>query len=504
MSRAAGNVAYAVQLLTYSLKAYIRSCYPDLKIPVDFAASLKFLLNNLRKENLLYRVLKRCLKTRNATFHQCLRLSEYPLRMNMLICLAGLVHDRHVVWHIDQQAIHCPLIYSPISKLRKNPSTDNPTTLLENLIKSMSETICRDEWLQDKQAAIKSLNDIYKLHQTNNTLLTMIKTIIHRISVDEVISGALTIFVPELTELSQHNTEYRSTLLCVYNHRISIATWIYWLDISSDRNWTTLNFFLHGIDEATIRLFAHSIKDRRFPSMKQLILNHNPIGDAGVEALAFAFTNGCMSNLQSLQLSSINLTDIGMYHLVNMLLPNSKLTSLDVSRNNIGANGTQAFANILASECMSSLTMLNYSMHQLDCESIRLLTSAIKLHTALTSLTLSNSGLTDCEMTSLSEFINDGCFKSITDLSLSSNKFGDVGLCSFVATITQIPSLTSLSLAMNKISDEGAVMLSDSALFERKSSLKLLDVSSSHLSDKSQNLLRISALDLLHCSVVVE
>jgi Ran GTPase-activating protein (RanGAP) involved in mRNA processing and transport len=147
-----------------------------------------------------------------------------------------------------------------------------------------------------------------------------------------------------------------------------------------------------------------------------------------------------LSSVTSLDLSRQSLTDEDITQLAQALSTNTRLTSLNVSLNHIGAEGAKALST------NTTLTSLNVSLNHIGAEGAK----ALSTNTTLTSLNVECNQIGDEGAKALSTNT------TLTSLNVSLNQIGDEG----VKALSTNPHLTSLSIDRNNIGDEGAKALS--------------------------------------------
>ncbi|PLX96646.1 MAG: hypothetical protein C0622_14350 [Desulfuromonas sp.] len=160
----------------------------------------------------------------------------------------------------------------------------------------------------------------------------------------------------------------------------------------------------------------------------------------------------CFHRLQKLILYSLDLQSEDIIDIAEHLV---QLTSLNLSRNEIGAAGAQAIA-----EHLVQLTSLDLSYNGIGAAGAQ----AIGEHlTQLTSLNLSRNEIGDAGAQAIAEHL-----VQLTSLYLSSNEIGDAGARAIGEHLVQ---LTSLDLSRNRIGDAGA-----QAIGEQLTNLNRLDL----------------------------
>ncbi|XP_017898553.1 PREDICTED: ribonuclease inhibitor isoform X1 [Capra hircus] len=213
------------------------------------------------------------------------------------------------------------------------------------------------------------------------------------------------------------------------------------------------------LTEAGCRVLPGAL--RSLPSLRELHLSDNPLGDAGLRLLCEGLLDP-QCRLEKLQLEYCNLTAASCEPLAAVLRATRDLKELVVSNNDIGEAGVQVLCRGLAE-------------------------SACQLET----LKLENCGLTAANCKDLCGIVASQA--SLKDLDLGSNRLGDAGLaelcpgllspssqlrtlwlwecdlsvsgCRDLCRILQAKeTLKELSLAGNGLGDEGAQLLCESLL----------------------------------------
>jgi Ran GTPase-activating protein (RanGAP) involved in mRNA processing and transport len=93
---------------------------------------------------------------------------------------------------------------------------------------------------------------------------------------------------------------------------------------------------------ALFRIFTHGV------SISEVVLSQNPFGDEGGCALASAFQRCSAPTLELLELSSCDLSSSCMREFASAIQAQSKMISLDLSRNKIDSSGAECIYQSLS------------------------------------------------------------------------------------------------------------------------------------------------------------
>jgi Ran GTPase-activating protein (RanGAP) involved in mRNA processing and transport len=203
-----------------------------------------------------------------------------------------------------------------------------------------------------------------------------------------------------------------------------------------------------------------------FPALKVLRLNGARLGPAGGEALAqarflphVAEAQSLDHRLTTLEVSDNDLGPAGAAALVNRLPPGVRV--LNLSRNGLGAGGTQALMDGWTSRGLRQLEYLDLSGNDLGtvgAEAVRWCRTLDRL----TGLGLGHNGLGDEGMQAL---VAQARYSSwphrCTDLALPGNGIGVVGIGALVQ-LSGAEFLTRLDLERNDLGAQGAEVLATS------------------------------------------
>ncbi|XP_059816946.1 NACHT, LRR and PYD domains-containing protein 3-like isoform X2 [Hypanus sabinus] len=211
-----------------------------------------------------------------------------------------------------------------------------------------------------------------------------------------------------------------------------------------------------------------------------LSLNDNKLGDSGVKLVSAALRNP-ECKIQRLWLGNVGLTDSGVEDLASVLNTKPSLTDLDLSFNKLGDSGVKLVSAALRNpECKiqtlwlykvgltdsgaedlvsalstkPSLTGLNLSENKLGDSGVKLVSAALRNpECKIQRLELNRVGLTDSGAEDLVSALSTK--PSLTDLDLRSNSLTDRSVPALRRLILTLPSLERIRLGMNRFSETG-------------------------------------------------
>ena len=227
------------------------------------------------------------------------------------------------------------------------------------------------------------------------------------------------------------------------------------------------------ISEAHVVALAEALKQNT--SLTQLDLSYNDISAQGVAALAEALKHN--TSLTQLDLSDNDISDQGAADLAEALKQNTSLTQLDLTDNDISAQGAAELAEALKQN--TSLTQLDLSDNDISAQGAVDLAEALKHNTSLTQLDLSDNDISDQGAADLAEALKQNT--SLTQLDLSDNDISAQGAADLAEGLKQNTSLTQLNLSGNDISEGGAAALAEA--LKQNTSLTQLGLSRNSISD---------------------
>ncbi|XP_072132798.1 NACHT, LRR and PYD domains-containing protein 3-like isoform X2 [Mobula birostris] len=159
------------------------------------------------------------------------------------------------------------------------------------------------------------------------------------------------------------------------------------------------------------------------PSLTELNLSANELGDSGVKLVSAALRNP-ECKIQKLELIRVGLTDSGVEDLASALSTNPSLTELHLSNNKLGDSGVKLVCAALRNpECkLQKLELYNVGLSDSGAED---LVSALSTNTSLSELELGSNSLTDRSVPALRRLILT--LPSLEWIGLWGNRFNRTG-----------------------------------------------------------------------------
>jgi len=160
-----------------------------------------------------------------------------------------------------------------------------------------------------------------------------------------------------------------------------------------------------------------------------------------------------------------------------------QLEKLFLERNNLGDEGTAAFAAVAAGGGLPRVKVLQLGLNKIGDSGMQALATAGGAFRELEVLSLIGNRIGDAGLTALAAALEKGAFPELKTLHLFNNTIGDDGLKALMAAAGggRLTKLEVLSISMNEIGDEGIEVLAEAIEQGKLSSLKALGV------DQAQN-----------------
>ncbi|XP_053418635.1 ribonuclease inhibitor isoform X1 [Nycticebus coucang] len=200
---------------------------------------------------------------------------------------------------------------------------------------------------------------------------------------------------------------------------------------------------------------------RSVPSLRELHLSDNPLGDAGLKLLCEGLLNP-QCHLEKLQLEYCNLTAASCEFLASVLRAKPDFKELIVSNNDLGEAGVRTLCQGLKdSACtLEALKLENCGVTATNC---RDLCSAVASKTSLQELDLGSNRLGDAGLAELCPGLLRPSSRLRT-LWLWECGITAEGCRELCRVLCSLESLRELSLAGNELGDAGAQLLCESLL----------------------------------------
>ncbi|XP_062896253.1 LOW QUALITY PROTEIN: NACHT, LRR and PYD domains-containing protein 3-like [Mobula hypostoma] len=189
---------------------------------------------------------------------------------------------------------------------------------------------------------------------------------------------------------------------------------------------------------------------------QKLRLGENELGDSGVKLVSAALRNP-ECKIQTLGLDKVGLTDSGAEDLVSALSSNPSLTELNLGFNKLGDSGVKLVSAALRNpECkIQKLWLMSVCLKDSGAED---LVSALSTKPSLTELNLGFNKLGDSGVKLVSAALrNPEC--KIQKLWLDNVGLTDSGAEDLVSALSTNPSLTELELGLNSLTDQSVPAL---------------------------------------------
>nr|XP_013026480.2 dynein regulatory complex subunit 5 isoform X2 [Anser cygnoides]XP_047936086.1 dynein regulatory complex subunit 5 isoform X2 [Anser cygnoides]XP_047936087.1 dynein regulatory complex subunit 5 isoform X2 [Anser cygnoides] len=177
-----------------------------------------------------------------------------------------------------------------------------------------------------------------------------------------------------------------------------------------------------NVDDDKTRLLVRSLLDH--PSLVELNLSHNLIGDTGTQA-------------------------------VGKLINRSRLETLDLCNNKIHHAGAQALAQALAQNC--TLTSLNLRLNYLEDEGGEAMGRALLANTTLKSIHLGSNMLSEPSAVLFSQVLAQNA--TLTCINLSCNHIGPDGGKQLLEGLAGNKTLTEFDLRLAEVGQESEFLI---------------------------------------------
>lgn len=190
---------------------------------------------------------------------------------------------------------------------------------------------------------------------------------------------------------------------------------------------------------------------------------------------------------QCIDMSSCCLDAVALSPYVKALVSVGTVTSLDISSNNIHADGAKQIAQMIPS--VPHLRSLYLYGNNIQCSGIRHICEALAAQgdaMSLTALDVSECHGAPQAAQVLAEYVPK--LKNLRKLWCGGNDFGNSG-CEHLAVVVGSPFLEELGLSSNSIDDVGASSLSRELLNGKASALSMLQLADNRITDQGISLI---------------
>ncbi|PRP86665.1 hypothetical protein PROFUN_05144 [Planoprotostelium fungivorum] len=235
---------------------------------------------------------------------------------------------------------------------------------------------------------------------------------------------------------------------------------------------------VYGAGDTGATKIAETLSDPT-SQLEYLDLSINEITDVGVQAIAVSLKHN--RRLHTLRLWRNNIGPLGAKALADHLQSNDKLSSLDLWSNNIGDEG----AGYLSRARLPHITSIDLSANSITMAGIWEIVQGLR-HNPIKELRISSNGIGDEGTRIVAEGLHGNA--TVTLLTLSVSNIGDAGAIALATMLERNSTLTSLSLHVNRIGDAGAIALGKA--LEKNRTLTYLDLSVNNIGNEGYASLR--------------
>nr|AAP92143.1 leucine-rich repeat protein N4C [synthetic construct] len=255
---------------------------------------------------------------------------------------------------------------------------------------------------------------------------------------------------------SHHHHHHGSQSLDIQSEELSDARWAELLPLLQqpyarleylDLNWNDLT-------EAGMKDLASVLRSN--PSLRELDLSNNKLGDAGVRLLLQGLLDPG-TRLENLDLNESDLTEAGLKDLASVLRSNPSLRELTLSNNKLGDAGVRLLLQGLL-DPGTRLEKLDLDQTDLTEAGMKDLASVLRSNPSLRELSLSSNKLGDAGVRLLLQGLLDPGTR-LEKLDLNQNDLTEADLKDLASVLRSNPSLRELSLSNNKLGDAGVRLL---------------------------------------------
>merc|ERR1740124_866360 len=181
-------------------------------------------------------------------------------------------------------------------------------------------------------------------------------------------------------------------------------------------------------------------------------LSHNDIGAEGAKSLADALAKNTV--ITNINLRGNHICAEGMKSLADALAKNTTITTIDFSYNDIGHDilreGMKSLADALAKN--TTITIINLKRNGICAKRAKLLADALGKNTTITNINLSSNNISATGAKSLADALAKNT--TITNINLSHNNIGVEGAKLLADTLASNTTITTIALPKKSFNDE--------------------------------------------------
>ena len=235
------------------------------------------------------------------------------------------------------------------------------------------------------------------------------------------------------------------------------------------RKLTSINLRRNNLGREGAKALAHAIRDRT-SKLSECNVRGNSLDASSAKELAKIATKkgvtlfGIQNGQTEADFSNRSITSVDAILIANDLVVTGSVTSLNLSWNNLRAEGANALAHAIRGK--ASLADLNLANNDIGGhfkdngdfiqtpEGTIAIANALCVNASLTSINLAGNRLGPEDAEALAPAIRDSA--SLTSIDLSGNHIREQGANALVPAIQNSASLTSIYLGCNDLGPEGA------------------------------------------------
>jgi Ran GTPase-activating protein (RanGAP) involved in mRNA processing and transport len=260
------------------------------------------------------------------------------------------------------------------------------------------------------------------------------------------------------------------SLLAAVCVKNNLPTALAWLVVKF--NLTVLDLHDYDLSLKDLKMLANWLK--RLPGPVSLNLSRNNIDAQGAALLAEALK---ANTLTALDLSNNPLGDQGACALAEGLTLNAGLTALNLSRAGVGSTGATALAEMLSAN--NTLRSLNLQCNALCDDGTQKLAIALYKNCTLNELNIEGNYVTDGSMPFIAELLKS--VATLTSVHLGRNDFNAASLPLLADVLAANPSLKILDLMLIPLDEHAVDRLAEA--MEKNTNLTSFELTSNQLGD---------------------